>query len=68
MLSMNLLTINGEKLTYDDSNKVDEEINFLRIQRLNAKSAIFSPINKINNFHDKNCNKGLRCKDSQSVF
>ncbi len=65
---MILLTKNGENLTYDESNKVDEEINLLRIQRQNAKSAIFSTVNNINNFHDKNCNKGLRYQDSQRVF
>jgi hypothetical protein len=38
---------NGKNFSYIDRNNVDEEINLLRTQRQNAKSAIFPVSDKL---------------------
>ncbi len=70
MIFLNISTTNNcENLAYSERNKVNEEINTIKINIRNAKCAVLTPIDNINNPHDKNDNKELtRCNDSQRVF
>ncbi len=57
----------GENLSYAERNKVDEEINAIKIEVRNAKSAIFPPIGNMNDSLDEYDNKGEISRDESDL-